>query len=127
MYSFQVYIVEHLEIILRIGSPIIGPVAGGYLSQSLGWRWVFWILTMISGICTILSFIFLRESYAPVILERRTKLLRKETGNPNLRSELDSGLNPRDLFLRSIVRPARLLIFSPIVLSTSLYVGLVYG
>lgn len=116
-----------MNALLKKYSPIIGPVAGGYLSQSLGWRWVFWILAMISGICTILGFIFLRETYAPVILERKTKLLREETGNPDLRSKLDSGLHPRDFFLRSIIRPARMLIFSPIVLSTSLYVGVVYG
>ena len=26
--------------------PVIGPVAGGYISESLGWRWVFWIITI---------------------------------------------------------------------------------
>jgi MFS family permease len=27
--------------------PVIGPVAGGYLTQAKGWRWVFWVITMI--------------------------------------------------------------------------------
>lgn len=26
--------------------PCVGPVAGGYISQSLGWRWVFWIIAI---------------------------------------------------------------------------------
>jgi multidrug resistance protein len=26
--------------------PCIGPVAGGYLVESLGWRWVFWIIAI---------------------------------------------------------------------------------
>lgn len=26
--------------------PVIGPVAGGFLSQAKGWRWVFWILAI---------------------------------------------------------------------------------
>ena len=26
--------------------PVIGPVAGGYLSQSVGWRWVFWVIAI---------------------------------------------------------------------------------
>jgi multidrug resistance protein len=26
--------------------PIIGPVAGGYLSEAEGWRWIFWVLTI---------------------------------------------------------------------------------
>lgn len=69
----------------------------------------------------------MRETYAPVILQRRTNRLRKETNNPDLRSVLDSGLTSKDFFFRSIIRPIRMLVFSPIVLSTSLYVGVVYG
>lgn len=26
--------------------PVIGPVAGGYLANSLGWRWIFWVLAI---------------------------------------------------------------------------------
>lgn len=29
--------------------PVIGPVAGGFVSQSLGWRWVFWILAIVAS------------------------------------------------------------------------------
>jgi MFS family permease len=69
----------------------------------------------------------MRETYAPVILGRKTRRLQKETGNLQLRSKLDRGLSKKDFFLLSIVRPAKLLIFSPIVLATSIYVGIVYG
>ncbi|TVY32983.1 Efflux pump [Lachnellula subtilissima] len=110
-----------------IVGPVIGPVAGGYLSEAKGWRWVFWVLAMLSGTCTILCFFFMRETYAPIILSRKTARLRKETGNLELRSKLDIGLSTKDFFIRSIIRPARMLALSPIVLSTSLYVGVVYG
>jgi len=82
---------------------------------------------MISGFFGILSLIFMRETYAAVILQRKTLRLQKETGNLELRSKLDVGLSPKDFFMRSIVRPAKMLIFSPIVLATSLYIGVVYG
>ena len=95
-----------------IVGPIIGPVAGGYLTEAKGWRWVFWLLAIISGLFSILSAIFLRETYATTILDRKTKLLRKEAGNQELRSKLDSGLSPKELFIRSIIRPTRLLVFS---------------
>jgi hypothetical protein len=72
-------------------------------------------------------FAFLRETYAVRILDVKAKRLRKETGNPNLRSKMDSGLSPRDLFARSIVRPIKMLLFSPIVFLLSLYMAIVYG
>lgn len=69
----------------------------------------------------------MRESYAYVILDRKAKRLRKETGNPNLRSVLDTGRSPRDLFVFSIVRPTKMLFLSPIVFLLSLYVAVIYG
>ncbi len=111
---------------MQIG-PIIGPVAGGYLSQAKGWRWTFWVLAMLSGTFGISGIIFMRETYGPTILQRKTKRLQKETGNMELRSKLDVGLSPRDYFLHSIVRPTKMLIFSPVVFVTAVYVGVVYG
>jgi hypothetical protein len=67
------------------------------------------------------------ESYAPTLLAKKTKRLIKETGNQNLKSALDSGLSPRDLFVFSIVRPTKMLIFSPIVLLLSIFVAVIYG
>jgi MFS family permease len=107
--------------------PVIGPVAGGYLTAAKGWRWVFWVLTIIEGFFIIMSVLFLRETYASVLLGRKAARLRKATGNPALRSKMDSGLSARQLFIRSIVRPSKILIFSPIALACSVYTGVVYG
>lgn len=27
--------------------PVIGPTTGGFLSQELGWRWIFWLLAIV--------------------------------------------------------------------------------
>jgi len=70
---------------------------------------------------------FLRETYAPVVLEQKARRLRKTTGNTNLRSKLQSPLTPAALFKLSIIRPIRMLIFSPIVLALSTYMAVVYG
>lgn len=69
----------------------------------------------------------MRETYHPTLLQRKTDKLRKETGNLNLKSKFDSGLKPADLFKLSIVRPAKMLIFSPIVLALSTFMAVVYG
>ena len=107
--------------------PVIGPVAGGYLGQDAGWRWCFWLITIAGGVALTFSLIFMRETFEPVLLERKTKRLRKETGNPNLRSKLDSGIPTKDFFTRALIRPTRMLIFSPIVLLLSIYMAVVYG
>ncbi|MCJ1281917.1 hypothetical protein MMC26_001240 [Xylographa opegraphella] len=107
--------------------PVVGPVAGGFLSQAKGWRWVFWVIAIFAGALTIVCFLVLRESYPSAILERKARKLRKETGNQSFRSALHSGLSPVNLFKRSIIRPAKMLFLSPIVLLLSIDMAIVYG
>ncbi|KAJ9663466.1 hypothetical protein H2201_005674 [Coniosporium apollinis] len=107
--------------------PVVGPVAGGFLVDAKGWRWVFWLIAIIAGATTAASFVLLRETYAPVLLDRKAARLRKETGNPDLKSKLHSGLPPKELFARSIVRPTKMLFLSPIVSLLSVYMSIAYG
>jgi len=107
--------------------PIIGPVVGGFLADAKGWRWVFWLLVIIAGALALVMLVFVRETFAPVILERKVKRLRKETGNDLLRSKLDVGLSPADYFKRGIVRPLKMLVYSPICIIFALYVAVIYG
>ncbi|KAK8065605.1 MFS transporter [Apiospora hydei] len=40
-------------------APSLGPVLGGVLAEKAGWRWIFWLLTILSGsllLCIILFF-----------------------------------------------------------------------
>lgn len=107
--------------------PVIGPIAGGFLSAAEGWRWIFWVLALATGAIALLAVLLMRESYAPVLLARKVRRLQEETGNANLRSKLDCGLSPKQLFSRSIVRPSKLLLMSPICFLMSLYIAIVYG
>lgn len=107
--------------------PVIGPVAGGYLTETKGWRAVFWILSVLGEALTVLCFVFIRETYPVVLIQRKVIRLQKETGNQHLRSRFDKHLVSQSLFLHSITRPLKMLILSPIVLLTSLYIGIVYG
>ncbi|RGP81625.1 hypothetical protein FLONG3_225 [Fusarium longipes] len=107
--------------------PIIGPVVGGVVADALGWRWVFWIIAIMAGVLTIVFLFASEETYAPVILARKTRKLQKETGNERLRSKLDAGLSPADYFKRGILRPFKMLAFSPICIICGVYVGLAYA
>jgi len=102
-------------------------VAGGYLVDATSWRFVFRLLTIIGGVTSIACFLFMKESYGPYLLEKKAARLRKETGNPNLRSKLDTGLSKTEMLKRAIVRPTKMLLFSPIVLLFSVFIGITYG
>lgn len=69
----------------------------------------------------------MKETFHPVLLQRKVNRLRKETGNESLRSKLDAGLSPADYFKRSIVRPLKMICLSPIVTGLSIFIGITYG
>jgi hypothetical protein len=83
-------------------------------------------MAIYSGVLLVVAVLFVQESYLYVLLEKKTKRLRKETRNMELRSKLDTGKTPRELFAFSIFRPLKMLL-SPIVFSLSLYAAIVYS
>ncbi|KAI9695316.1 MAG: hypothetical protein M1820_008723 [Bogoriella megaspora] len=107
--------------------PACGPLIGSYLAEAKGWRWIFWLISIIAGAVWIAAILFVHESYAYVILQRKTDRLRKEKRNPNLRSALDTNRSPKDHLRFSIVRPLKMLFLSPIVFLMSLYMAVIYG
>ncbi|SPO07200.1 related to multidrug resistant protein [Cephalotrichum gorgonifer] len=103
--------------------PVIGPVMGGFVAKYLGWRWVFWLISIVKGVMTIVTFFFLSESHSPTIQHRKARLAKQLYPSTPLKSS--SGTN--STLLRSVTRPMRMLILSPIVTGLSLYLALIYG
>jgi hypothetical protein len=79
------------------------------------------------AILSILSPFLLRETYAPILLEAKTRRLRKETGNPQLKSRLDPGVPRREVIFTALIRPPKLLLTSFVVTIIALDVAVVYG
>ncbi|KAH7330553.1 MFS multidrug transporter [Rhexocercosporidium sp. MPI-PUGE-AT-0058] len=100
--------------------PVIGPVAGGFLTQAGGWRWSFWALTITAGVVVVPCFLVMRETYSVTILKRKTEKLKKQTGNTALRSMLDT-LEPAKAFRTSIMRPLVMFFTSPALALLGLY------
>ncbi|EKV13831.1 MFS transporter, putative [Penicillium digitatum PHI26] len=106
--------------------PTIGPLLSGFVA-AVGWRWCFWIGLIFSG-ATLPLIIFMPETYAPVILERRAQKLRKETGNLSIISPLEIQIrNVREMLVSTISRPLRMVIHEHIVSLSSLYLALAYA
>ena len=47
--------------------PIVGPIIGGVIAQYLGWRWIFWFLTICSVVYFVLFFLFQPETCRKVV------------------------------------------------------------
>lgn len=67
------------------------------------------------------------EPYAPAILEKKARRLRKELNRPDLQSKLALQVSKSELLKRSLLRPLKLLTRSPAVFLFSLYVATIYG
>jgi MFS family permease len=48
-------------------APSLGPVLGGLLADRIGWRWIFWFLSIISGACLAVICLFLPETARKVV------------------------------------------------------------
>ncbi|KAJ4350693.1 GTPase-activating protein [Ascochyta clinopodiicola] len=116
--------------------PVLGPLIGGFAVQSggsgivKGWRWTIWELLWLSSFCFIFLFFFLPETSSPNILHRRTKRLRKLTGNDKLTCEPDmmsAEMKPKDVVQMSLLKPITLNFQEPIVFLLNLYIALIYG
>jgi MFS family permease len=106
--------------------PVIGPIGGGFLAEAKGWRWVFWLIALAIASLTLVSMFTIRESYAPTLLSAKTARLRRLTGNQDLESKYHVALSRTAILTRALIRPTKMLIFSPIVLALSCYMALVY-
>ncbi|KAF5648506.1 multidrug resistant protein [Fusarium tjaetaba] len=108
--------------------PCIGPLAGGYMVEAIGWRWVFWLIAILTGFIAALCYFAAPETYAPTLLRAKAAKLKKETGNQDLYSILDKdGLTPKQRLSNASIRPMRMLFTHLPVFILSLYVAIVYG
>jgi MFS family permease len=108
--------------------PTIGPIAGGFLAESKGWRWVQGMMAIFVGVMWILGLLFVPETYSPVILRKRAARLSSMTGKVyRTREDAAGKISTRSAITTSLVRPWILLFKEPIVLVLSIYMAIIYG
>ncbi|KAJ6133447.1 hypothetical protein N7471_008662 [Penicillium samsonianum] len=75
---------------LNVGS-FLGPVASGFVTESMGWRWMHWWYAIFLGLAAVLIFLFLEE----------TKFARHlhDTG-PNIETEVHASEQPKPYYQR---------------------------
>ncbi|GFP55877.1 MFS transporter cpaT [Trichoderma asperellum] len=114
-----------------IVGPSIAPVIGGFVSETIGWRWTSW-LSCIPAAVAVVAMVFLsRETNAHVLIAQKTKKLQKELNRPELKScyvDPDAPvLSKRQILLFGLIRPMKMLFRSPNIFGLSLYISFAYG
>ncbi|KAH7078176.1 major facilitator superfamily domain-containing protein [Paraphoma chrysanthemicola] len=109
--------------------PVLGPMMAGFVTITINWRWVQGILAIWAGIIWLTGFLWLPETYAPVLLQKRARHLSNETSKAYI-SILDKYQGPTEMsaiFTKALSRPFALLLAEPIVLMASAYMAILYG
>lgn len=103
----------------------VAPICGAYISEASGWRWIFWLTSIASGVTIIITMFFLPETYEPTIEERlRRKLSSGDFGTTKKRGGIDKFFRE---VLPSLQRPFRMLGTQVIVQLLAIYMALLYG
>ncbi|KAM0350179.1 hypothetical protein ACHAPU_003344 [Fusarium lateritium] len=101
----------------------VGPLVGGFVQRSLGWRWTQWIAVVITCVLYI-PVLFTRETYKKVVLRHRA--IRMGLGDGSSQ-QTSVARTIRHFFTVLILRPLHMLFTEPIVTLVSLYNGFIFG
>ncbi|WWC69887.1 uncharacterized protein I206_103830 [Kwoniella pini CBS 10737] len=112
--------------------PVLGPIVGGYVTQTCGYRWVYWIQFIYASVVTVISIVFIPETYAPTILRREaaklTKSSREEGKNEVYIAKYDQTKKTKAEIIKiGLWRPFELLFTEVIVGCLAIYGAIIYG
>jgi MFS family permease len=122
----QQYAVAYI-VFSSVGGSVLGPVVGGFVEQYCAWRWNIWIQLIFGGTVQLLHLFTVPETRATIMMDNIAKERRKSGQNPNLYgpNELVSfadRFSAKEILL-TWVRPFKMYVTEPIVLTLSLLSG----
>ena len=106
---------------------MIAPIAGGWIvaHTRLGWRWTEWMTLIISSAAFLIAFLFLPETYLPVLLDWKAKHLRRVTGK-NYVSEHAQSAPLVKRMRESLPLPVKFFSTEPVITVLGTYLVLLY-
>lgn len=104
--------------------PGLGPLLGGFIVAKLGFRWVYYVFLLWSVAMGVLCFIFVPETFEPVLLKKKAQRLRKTTGNMELYAPIErQNMNIINAIVTNCTRPFEMLFFEPMLSLLCIYTG----
>ncbi|CZT41675.1 related to multidrug resistant protein [Rhynchosporium secalis] len=105
----------------------VGPIIGGIVAENIGWPWIFWIVSASDGFLVVLGFFLIYESYAPTLLAKKARDLRKESGEGYFTKHELSHPKLSQKLKVTMVRPVRMLFSQPLVPLISMFLAYEFG
>lgn len=122
----QQYAVAYV-VFSSVAGSALGPIVGGFVEQWLDWHWTIWIQLIFGGFVQLCHLLLVPETRSTILMDRIAKKRRKAGTHPNLYgpNELQpfsERFNFREILI-TWIRPFRMFLTEPIVLSLSLLSG----
>ncbi|KAF2719200.1 MFS general substrate transporter [Polychaeton citri CBS 116435] len=108
--------------------PAVAPSFSSFIVYYTSWRWVFYVLIIWAFLQLLALIFFVPETYSPVLLRRKARRLRKETGDERWIAPIE--MMDRSIaktVLSSCIRPFQLLFFEQMCLNLCLLSAILLG
>lgn len=122
----QQYAVAYV-VFSSVGGSIIGPIVGGFCEQYLHWKWCIWIQLIFGCFVQALHLFVVPETRSTIMMDKIAKKRRESGSSPNLYGPNEIYPYKERFSAREIlvtwIRPFRMFLTEPIVLTLSLLSG----
>ncbi|KAF2826206.1 MFS multidrug transporter-like protein [Ophiobolus disseminans] len=112
-------------------APCVAPICGAYISQSVSWRWIFFATSIFTVFVQVTAFFFLAETFAPAILAKKAKIVRKAMKGirPDIvvRTEYETGDRFSKILRKRLILPFIMMFTHPATQAPSIYRAYLYG
>ncbi|EMD41088.1 hypothetical protein CERSUDRAFT_111661 [Gelatoporia subvermispora B] len=108
--------------------PVAGPLISGFINQNVDWRWTYRVLLIWQFVLVLCLVFIVPETYEPIILKRKARRLRKQTGDDRYYAPIErQDKSVYRMILLSCYVPFKLVLFDRMALALDIWTSLVLG